>query len=414
MGSLSNISYCCMPLARYRWTICALLFYATTLNYLDRQVLGVLAPLLQRDLGWSEAQYGYVISSFQIAYGISFLLFGRFIDAVGTRLGYALSVAIWGMASLSHTLASSARGFAICRFGLGLGEAGNFPAAVKTVAEVFPQSRRAFITGVFNSGSNVGAMIAPLVMPWLAYRYGWQSCFVLTSALGAVWLVLWLVIYDPRHHLSPPAKRAVWSDVIHRRELWGLVLARFCTDPVWWFLLYWTPKYLGTRTGIDLRTLAMPLVVIYLAADAGSLFGGWLSSMLIGRGMGAVRARKFGLLTGALMVTPLAAVPHVSSLWALVALLGSATAGHQAWAANVHTIVSDYFPQSEVASVSGICGSAASLSGAGAATAIGLILQWTGSYTVIFSCAAVAYLIGLSLLQVITRDSAGTGRGSDQ
>jgi ACS family hexuronate transporter-like MFS transporter len=388
---------------RYRWTICALLFYATTLNYLDRQVLGVLAPLLQRDLGWSEAQYGYVITSFQIAYGISFLFFGRFIDAIGTRLGYALSVTIWGLASLSHTLASTARGFAICRFGLGLGEAGNFPAAVKTVAEVFPQRQRAVVTGVFNSGSNVGAMIAPLVMPWLAYRYGWRWCFVLTSTLGAIWVVLWLGTYDPSRHTASTVARDVWRNVIHRRELWGIMLARFCTDPVWWFLLYWTPKYLGTRTGIDLRTLALPLVIIYLAADAGSLFGGWLSSMLIGRGLAPVHARKLGLLTGALMVLPLAAVPHVSSLWVLVGLLGSATAGHQAWAANVHTIVSDYFPQSEVASVSGICGSAASLSGAGAATIIGLILQWTGSYTVIFSCAAVAYLCGLSLLQIVAR-----------
>jgi len=394
--------------SRYRWTICALLFYATTLNYLDRQILSILAPILQRDYGWTEAQYGYVITSFQIAYGISMALFGRLIDALGTRAGYALSVAVWGLSSLSHTLWSSPAGFAASRFGLGLGEAGNFPAAIKTVGEVFPQDRRSFATGVFNSGSNVGAIIAPALVPWLTARFGWRSCFRVTAALGAVWLVLWLAAYDRRCH-PPPARQAAaarnagWRDILPRRELWGLVLARFLTDPVWWFLLYWTPKFLVSRTGIDLQKLALPLVAIYLAADAGSLFGGWLSSALMRHGIEAVRARKFAMLAGAVMVTPLALVPHVSSLPLLVVLIGSAAAGHQGWAANIYTLVSDYFQPREVASVIGMCGSAASASGAAAATAIGLILAWTHSYQLIFAGSSVAYLAALAALHAITR-----------
>ena len=398
-----------MLTARYRWTICALLFYATTLNYLDRQILGILAPLLQRQQGWSEAEYGYIITSFQIAYGASFLVFGRLIDKLGTRTGYALSVAIWGLASLSHTLASSSVGFAVSRFGLGLGEAGNFPSAVKTVAEVFPKSQRAFATGVFNSGSNLGAILEPALMPWLALRYGWRSCFLVTGTLGAIWLVLWFLLYDRRLHPAgeagalDAAQRTGWRDIFSRRDLWGLVLARFCTDPVWWFLLYWTPKFLTGRTGVDLTRLALPLIVIYVAADAGSLFGGGLSSALIRRGTDPVRARKVAMLVCALLVVPVAAVPHVSALPVMVGLLSCATAGHQGWAANIYTLVSDYFPPNEVASVIGICGAAASAAGAGTATAIGLLLYWTGSYSLIFACSGVAYVTALSILHAMTR-----------
>jgi ACS family hexuronate transporter-like MFS transporter len=395
--------------ARYRWTICALLLYATTLNYLDRQVLGILAPVLQRGQGWNEAQYGYVIASFQVAYGISCVFFGRLIDMLGTRIGYALSAAVWGLASLSHTLSSSWRGFALSRFALGVGEAGNFPAAVKTVAEVFPESQRALATGVFNSGTNAGAMIAPVLIPWLAYRFGWRACFMVTSALGAIWMVLWFLVYDPRWHVHPatdsgPSARSTgWSDILRRRELWGLVLARFITDPVWWFLLYWTPKFLVARTAVDIRALALPLIAIYLAADAGSLFGGWLSSALIRRGMEATRARKCAMLTCASMVVPVALVPRVSAMPVLVVLLCCATAGHQGWAANIYTLVSDRFPRHEVASVIGICGSAGSAGGALAAAAIGLLLYWTGSYSLIFACSSVAYLTALSILHAMTR-----------
>ena len=392
--------------ARYRWTICALLFYATTLNYLDRQILGILAPLLQRQQGWTEADYGFVITSFQVAYGISFLFFGRLIDAVGSRIGYACAVAVWGLASLSHTLGASWRGFAASRFGLGLGEAGNFPAAVKVVAEVFPESQRAFATGVFNSGSNVGAILAPALVPWLASRYGWRSCFLVTAALGVFWLALWLRTCRPALHAAAvpaaAARRTGWRDILPRRQLWGLVLARFLTDPVWWFLLYWTPKFLTARTRVDLTGLALPLVVIYLAADAGSLFGGWFSSALIRRGVEPGRARKIAMLACALLVLPVGAVPYATRLPVLVALLGCATAGHQGWAANIYTLVSDYFPRHEVASVIGICGSAASIGGALAASGIGLLLFWTGSYTLIFVCSSLAYLIALSILHIVT------------
>jgi ACS family hexuronate transporter-like MFS transporter len=398
-----------MPTARYRWTICALLFYATTLNYLDRQILGILAPILQREQGWTEADYGFVITSFQIAYGVSFLLFGRLIDAVGTRVGYVLAVSAWGLASLSHTLGSSWRSFALSRFGLGLGEAGNFPAAVKAVAEIFPKSQRAFATGVFNSGSNVGAILAPALIPWMAARYGWRSCFMATAGFGAIWVMMWLRIYragpGPAAFAGGSGHGTGWRDILPRRELWGLVLARFLTDPVWWFLLYWTPKFLSARTTLDLAKLALPLVVIYLAADAGSLSGGWLSSALIRRGIEPSSARKMAMLACALLVLPLAAVPYATKLPALVALLSCATAGHQGWAANIYTLVSDYFPQNEVASVIGLCGSAASAGGALAASAIGMLLYWTGSYSLIFACSSVAYVLALSILHLMTKRS---------
>ncbi|MCU1275443.1 MAG: putative hexuronate transporter protein, partial [Bryobacterales bacterium] len=398
-------SYPDSPKPRLRWGICALLFFATTINYIDRQVLGILAVPLQRTIGWSEADYGFIVTAFQAAYAIALVALGRIIDRIGTRLGYAFSVAFWSVAAMCHALARSPFAFAAARFALGLGEAGNFPAAIKTVAEWFPKSERALATGIFNSGSNVGAIIGPLIVPWIALHWGWRWAFVLTGALGFVWIVPWLLFYR-RPPVSPDetastAQTIPWSHLIPHRATWALVVARFMTDPVWWFYLYWIPKFLNQHHGIDLEQLALPLILIYVAADVGSIFGGWLSSTLLKRGWTAGSARKMALLVCALLVTPIVAAPWVSDLWAVVALLCLATAGHQGWSANLYTLVSDVFPKQAVASVVGLSGFGGSVGGMLVASATGLILQATGSYVAVFAWGASAYVIALGLLHLI-------------
>jgi ACS family hexuronate transporter-like MFS transporter len=388
-----------------RWVMCALLFFATTINYIDRQVLGILAVPLGRSIGWSESDYGLIVTAFQAAYAVALVGSGRLIDRVGTRLGYSLCVGFWSVAAMCHALARTAFAFGAARFALGLGEAGNFPAAIKTVAEWFPKSERALATGLFNSGSNVGAIIGPLIVPWIALHWGWRWAFVLTGSLGFLWVAPWLLLYR-RPQVSPEeaaARRAgiPWSHLIPHRATWALVVARFVTDPVWWFYLYWVPKFLHQQNGIDLGQLALPLIVIYVAADVGSIFGGWLSSMLLKRGWTSSSARKTAMLVCALLVTPIAAAPWLSNLWAEVALLSLATAGHQGWSANVYTLVSDVFPKQAVASVVGLAGFAGSIGGMIVASATGLILQTTGSYVAVFAWGASAYVIALGLLQLI-------------
>ena len=384
---------------RYRWTICALLFFATTLNYADRQILGILAPVLQREIGWSEAQYGWIVTAFQAAYAIGLLGVGRLIDLIGVRRGYLLSVTWWSIAAAGHGFASSAGGFGVARFLLGFGESGNFPAAIRTITEWFNQRERAFATGLFNSGSNVGAIAAPLLVPWLTIHYGWRWAFVATGAAGALWVVAWLALYRSPAKATPPASTVPWRSLIADNRTWGLVAARFLTDPVWWFYLYWTPKFLNTKFGLDLLHIGLPLIVIYLTADGGSIFGGWLSSYMVRRGWRPFRARKAAMLVSALMVVPIAYAPHTSHAWVAIALLSLATAGHCSWAANVFTILSDLYPKQAVGSMVGICGFGASVGGMIAAGATGLLLQFTGSYAAVFAMAGIAYLAGLAIIQ---------------
>ena len=388
-----------------RWVICALLFFATTVNYIDRQVLGILAVPLGHSIGWSESDYGLIVTAFQAAYAVALVGSGRLIDRIGTRLGYALCVAFWSVAAMCHALARTAFAFGAARFALGVGEAGNFPAAIKTVVEWFPKKERALATGLFNSGSNVGAIIGPLIVPWIALHWSWRWAFVLTGALGFLWIAPWLLLYR-RPDVSPKVTastvaRIPWSRLIPHRVIWALIVARFMTDPVWWFYLYWVPKFLYQHNGIDLGQLALPLIVIYVAADVGSIFGGWLSSMLLKRGWTSSSARKSAMLVCALVVTPIAAAPWLSNLWAEVALLSLATAGHQGWSANLYTLVSDVFPKQAVASVVGLAGFAGSVGGMLVASATGLILQTTGSYVAVFVWGASAYVIALGLLQLI-------------
>jgi ACS family hexuronate transporter-like MFS transporter len=410
----------------YRWTICALLFWATTLNYIDRQVVGILAVPLQRELHWSELQYGYIIAAFQIAYALSYLGFGRLIDRIGTRLGYTLSVAIWSIAEMSHALARSVIGFAAARFGLGVGEAGNFPAAVKTVAEIFPAKDRALAAGVFNSGSNIGAILAPLLVPIVTYRYRWRACFLFTGLAEWLWIAAWWALYRPAYHRPqrataqqmpqlPRADAAIalepshktWRELISRPRVWVIALARFLTDPVWWFFLFWAPKFIASRgTNVSLHALAAPLVIIYLAADGGSILGGALSSIMIRLGVTAISARKRAMLCAALLVVPVAFAPRTNTPWLAIALICCATAGHQAWTANIYAIITDLFPPGEVATVIGFCGFAAATGGALAATATGLILEFSHTYRPIFLYCGIAYLLALVLVNSVTRKNS--------
>ncbi|MFB3828825.1 MAG: MFS transporter [Bryobacteraceae bacterium] len=387
---------------RFRWVVCALLFFATTINYMDRQVLGILAPALQNEIGWSEADYGLIVTAFQAAYAIGLLAVGRVIDLAGTRMGYTLSIVFWSAAAMAHAAARSAFGFGVARFALGFGEAGNFPAAVKTVAEWFPKNERALATGIFNAGSNVGAIIAPLAVPWITLRYGWRWAFLATGAVGFLWVAAWLWLYrtPPAAKDEPGGPRVPWVRLLGRRETIGLLLARLITDPVWWFYLYWVPKFLYARHGITLDKIGLPLVVIYVAADGGSIFGGWLSSCLIRRGFSVNAGRKLAILACACMIAPIMFAPHVSSMWTAVALLSLATAGHQGWAANIFTVVSDMYPRSAVSSVVGICGFGGSVGGMLVAAATGFILQATGSYVPVFLWAGLSYFAALGLVHV--------------
>ena len=400
----------------YRWYICGLLFFATTINYVDRQVIGVLAPELQRVIGWNEIQYGWIVSSFQAAYAIGFLFAGRFIDRVGTRAGYAIMFSIWSLAAIGHSLVATVLGFAIARFVLGLGESGNFPAAIKTTAEWFPRRERAFATGIFNAGSNMGAILAPIMVPWITLTFGWRWAFIATGLLGVPWLIAWLATYrtpQQHHKLSSselayiqsdpqePQTRIPWSRLISHRQTWAFGLGKFITDPIWWFFLFWLPKFLNTRYGLSLSELGPPLVAIYILSDIGSITGGWLSSGLIKRGWTVNRARKTAMLICALSVVPIVIAASVSSLWIAVALIGLATAAHQGWSANLYTLTSDMFPRHAVASVVGIGSFGGAIGGMLIATFTGFLLESTGSYVPIFVLAGSAYLAALAVIHLL-------------
>ncbi len=405
-------------IGRCRWTVCALLFFATTINYIDRQVLGILAPELQRALHWSEIDYGNIVAAFQAAYALGLVLFGGVMDRIGTRKGLAGAIVVWSLAAMAHTLARSAAGFGAARFALGLGESGNFPAAIKTVAEWFPKQERALATGIFNSGSNIGAVAAPLLVPWIALTYGWRWAFLGTGALGFLWLVFWLTLYrKPADHprLSPQERAYIeseaetdpaggtpnipWVRLLGLRQTWAFALGKFLTDPVWWFYLSWLPKFLSQKHGLSLSKIGPPLVVIYLLADFGSIGGGWLSSHLIRRGMSAGRARQTAMLLCAFLVTPIVFASQVSSLWSAVLLIGLAAAAHQGWSANLFTLASDTFPRRAVGSVTGFGGMLGAIGGMLVAVAVGFLLQKTGgNYVLLFLIAGFAYLFAFLVI----------------
>ncbi|HTY57573.1 MAG TPA: MFS transporter [Bacteroidota bacterium] len=400
--------------------MCALLFFATTVNYIDRQVLGILAPLLQTEIGWTEIQYGYIVTAFQGAYALGLLVVGRLIDRYGTKIGYSVAVVLWSIAAMAHAATRSAFGFGAARFALGLGESANFPAAVKAIAEWFPKKERAFATGVFNSGANIGAVVAPAAVPILTVTYGWQSAFIVTGLLGFIWLLAWLVVYErPEAHRKlsagelsfirsdppdPPSGRIPWASLLGHRQTWAFVAGKFLTDPIWWFYLYWLPKFLNKSYGLTLTDLGLPLIAIYTMTSVGSIGGGWLSSRFIARGWPVGRARKTVMLICALLIVPIVFAGNVANLWVAVALIGVAAAAHQGWSANLFTTASDMFPRKAVGSVVGLGGMAGAVGGMLLATSAGFLLEWTGSYMALFIISGSVYLVALFLINLLVPD----------
>jgi ACS family hexuronate transporter-like MFS transporter len=405
-------------LPQLRWYICGLLFFASTINYIDRQVLGLLKPVLERDLGWTEADYGWIVSAFQIAYGLMMPIAGRVIDWLGVKIGYTLAVVVWSIAAMGHAMAGNAFQFSAARFSLGIGESANFPAAIKAVAHWFPKRERAFATGIFNSGTNIGALVAPWMVPILAEHWGWRSAFVVTGSLGFLWIILWLIFFnDPEKHkmLSPQELSLIRSDnepdaaslpyskVLGSRVAWAFIVGKFFTDPIWWFYLFWLPGFLATTYNLDLSHLGLPIIVVYFATTFGSVFGGWLSSAMIRRGYTVNRARKTAMLTCALAVTSAMFVGHSGgNLWVAVALISIAAASHQGWSANLFTLPSDMLPRNAVGSVVGLGGMFGALSGALVAPAIGYWLDYSHeAYGPLFIVAGSMYLVALGIIHLI-------------
>jgi ACS family hexuronate transporter-like MFS transporter len=401
----------------FRWVICGLLFFGVTKNYMDRQVLGVLKGPLQHEFGWNEIDYGNLVFAFQAAYALGMIFVGRLIDRVGTRIGYAVAMVFWSLASMGHAIAFSLPSFIAARAALGFGEAGVFPASIKCVAEWFPKKERALATGIFNAGTNIGAIVTPLIVPWIAVDLGWRWAFLLTGALGFVWLILWLWLYrNPEQHpyctsaerayiqSDPvaPAGKITWSQLLPHRQTWAFAAGKFMIDPIWWFYLFWIPDYLQRNHGLHLTQIGLPILLIYVISDFGSIGGGWFSSSLIRRGVSVNAARKWAMFLCALGVLPIAIVYRLSGLWSATLLLGLAAAGHQGFSANLFTLSSDLFPSRAVASVVGIGGMAGAIGGMLIAEIVGHVLQWTGSYMVPFFIAASAYLIALLFIHLLS------------
>jgi len=407
----------------HRWAVCALLFFATTINYIDRQILSLLKPILDDQLHWTNAQFGMINSAFQGAYGVSLLLFGWFIDKYGTKIGYAVSIGAWSLAAMAHALVNTVGGFFWARIALGLGEGGNFPAAIKATALWFPKKERALATSLFNSGANVGAIIAPAIVPWMALTFGWHSTFLAAGLVGLVWLFFWMPWFD-----SPDNKKTVsaeelahirsdgeegksvkipWGKLLGYRETWAFILPKFITDPVWWFFLIWLPDFFKQTRGLDIKKSWFLLVTIYAIVTVLSIAGGWVTGHLAKSGWTVNRARKTGMFFFALCVVPILAVNQLGD-WGAVLLIGLAGAAHQAWSANLFTTVSDTFPKEAVASVTGIGGMAGAMGGMLFPIITGVLLDHfktlgnvTLGYGWLFGFCAGAYLFSLLLLQLL-------------
>jgi ACS family hexuronate transporter-like MFS transporter len=407
-------------IANLRWFICGLLFYATTVNYMDRLVMGILKPTMQHDLGWSDGDYGRVTAAFQLGYAIMLPLAGRIIDWLGLRIGYPLAVFLWSLSSMAHAFAGNVVQFSLARLGLGLGEAANFPAAIKTVADWFPRRERALATGIFNSGSNIGAVLAPLAVPIVVAKFGWHAAFVFTGMMSMSWVFVWLLFYrepEKNKRLSAQELSLIRSDVdkdastqkitywqiLNKPAAWAFILGKFMTDPVWWFYLFWLPGFLNAKYGVDLIHLGPPLVVIYVSADIGSIGAGWLSSALLKRGWSAGSARKTAMLVCAICVVSAVFVPAAKgNLWLTVALISLAASAHQGWSANIYTIASDCFPRPAIGSVVGLGGLGGALGGFIVQLAVGWWLDFSNkSYGPLFVIAGVMYLLALLVIQLL-------------
>lgn len=433
-------------IGKYRWRICALLFFATTINYIDRQVIGLLKPMLSEEFHWSEKDFGGMMSAFAAAYAVGLLLFGRLVDKIGTKMGYILSIIVWSIAAMAHALARTTFGFGLARVFLGLGESGNFPVAIKSVAEWFPKKERALATGIFNSGANIGAVIAPIVVPWLAGNYGWQQAFIWTGLIGFVWLIFWAVIYEiPARHkmlsqaeydyihsderieagevepgirpVTPAAvaastevpqnKSVSWGKLLGIRQTWAFIFGKLLTDPIWWFFLFWLPSYFATTFNLDFKKPNLQLFVIYTATTVGSIGGGYLSSWLINTGWPVFKARKVSMLLFAICVVPIMFAKSTNNIWVVVGLISLAAAAHQAWSANIFTTASDMFPKHAVSSVVGIGGMAGSIGGSLFPIFAGYLLDYykdhgnigTG-YNILFLISGSMYLLAWLIMHL--------------
>jgi ACS family hexuronate transporter-like MFS transporter len=396
--------------------VCALLFFAETVNYMDRQVIGLLKPTLQVQLGWTEIGYSNIVLAFTMAYGIGSLLVGKLIDRLGTRVGFAAAVFFWSLSAMAHAAAGSVMQFALARFSLGIGEAGSFPASIKAVAEWFPKRERALATGLFNSGTNVGAIVTPLAVPWLTFRFGWRMAFIATGALGLLWIGAWLALYrrpeeselvSPeelamiRSDSSEPASIEVpWGTLLRLRQAWAVGFGKFFTDPIWWVYLFWMPDFLSRNLKLDLKGMALPLFLIYTGASVGSVGGGLISSLLLKQGWSVNASRKTAMLICALAVTPIMLAARTGNAWVAVGLIALAAGAHQGWSANIYTLASDMFPRGAVASVVGFGTLLGTIAGMFIAKMVGYILQRTGSYVPVFILAGTAYLVAFGFVQL--------------
>ena len=406
-------------LGRVRWTVCAMLFAATSINYMDRQVIAILKPTLEHSIGMTEVSYGYIVDAFQIAYAIGLLAAGRLIDKLGTRIGYMLVMAVWSFSAMGHALASTVLEFGFARFFLGLGESGNFPAAIKTVAEWFPQNERSLATGVFNSGANVGAILAPAIVPWVTLRYGWHAAFLTTGLFSVLWILWWFRYYrTPTDHSTltarelrhiyqeaaadmGPSPSVPWRRLLGFRQTWAFSIAKFLTDPIWYFYLFWLPSYFSAKFNLNLSHLGLPLIIVYNVSAIGSIGGGWLPAPFRRLGLSPNYARLAAMLFCAFLVVPIYTASSAKSVWTAIALISVAAGAHQGWSANLFTTSSDMFPRSAVGAVVGIGGMAGSVGSALFAFFAGHILQLTHSYAVLFGIASSAYLLALIVMYLL-------------
>lgn len=413
-------------MTNYRWRVVALLFFATTINYLDRQVIGLLKPTLEKEFDWTETDYSRIVLAFSAAYALGLLLFGRFVDKIGVKRGYTIAIVSWSVAAIAHAAAFTTAGFMAARAALGLGEAGNFPAAIKSVAEWFPKKERAFATGIFNAGTNIGAVVAPIMVPWILGVWGWQEAFVITGIIGFFWLFFWQKMYDsPQNRPEVNAAelayiqsdeansqgdnqqsvRIRWADLFRIRQTWAFALGKFMTDPIWWFFLFWLPSYFATTFQLDLKKPSIELVLVYTATTIGSVGGGYLSGWFIRKGWPVFRARKTAMLFFALCVVPVMAAQWATNIWQAVALISLAAAAHQAWSANLYTIVSDMFPKNAVSSVIGIGGMAGSVGGIFFPILVGYLLDSYkaagnigAGYNILFVISGCNYLLAWGIM----------------
>lgn len=404
----------------FRWMILFMLFAATTINYLDRQILSILKPILDQELGWTDAQYGMIMSIFQASYAVGLTMFGWIIDKYGARMGFAISIIWWSVGALSHAFAVGVKSMGLSRVILGLGEGGNFPASIKTVTNWFSSGERVFATTLFNSGANVGALVAPATIPFIAAAWGWQSAFIAAGVLGFIWVIFWLRMpKNPRVKLAEEsaalaqaekeeARASIpWRKLLAYRQSWSLILVRFLTDPIWWFFLFWLPDFFSKHFGYNIKESALPLIVIYALVTVLSILGGTLTKFLANRGWSLNKVRKISMLIFACCVVPVIFVQYFD-MWTIVAVLGLAGGAHQAWSASVYTLGSDMFPKSDVASITGLSGMAGQIGSVLFQTAVGLTLSWFAAqgnashgYDIIFMVCGSAYLAAFVIFTLI-------------